>query len=106
MALQLSKEQAKEGILRAIGAGASVEEACKAVARTRKSYENYRSEDKDWARSVDEARDKRSKALAGGRSGDVYQLSFAQWRKRFLGLDTYPHQQLWIDVLEGREPEF
>lgn len=106
MALQLTKEQAKEGILKVIAAGSSVEDACKSVGRTRKSYENYRSEDKDWARRVDEARDKRSKALAAGRDGDVYQLDFAEWRKRFLGLDTYPHQQLWIDVLEGREPEF
>jgi hypothetical protein len=26
--------------------------------------------------------------------------SFADWRKEFLGQDTYPHQQAWIDLIE------
>mgnify|MGYP003296564457 CR=1 FL=1 len=61
-------------------------------------------DDKAFAASVDEARERRDKATSNGKDADLSNLSFAEWRKRFLNLDTYPHQQLWIDVLEGREP--
>ena len=104
MPKSLSMEQAKAGVLELIKSGSSVEDACRAVSRTRKAYENWRSADKEFAAAVDEARDRRSRASAAGRDADASNLSFADWRKRFLGLDTYPHQQLWIDVLEGREP--
>jgi hypothetical protein len=100
----LTMEQAKDGVLALIKQGSSVEEACKAVSRTRKSYENWRSDDKEFAAKIDEARERRNKATSAGKDADLYNLDFAAWRKRFLGLDTYPHQQLWIDVLEGREP--
>lgn len=100
----LTMEQAKEGVLALIQAGKPVEEACKAVGRSRKSYENWRSQDKDFAAKVDAARERRDRATNAGKDPGLYNLTFAEWRKRFLGLDTYPHQQLWIDVLEGREP--
>ena len=97
-------EQAKEGFILAIKTGANVEAACKAVGRSRKTYENWRTSDKDFAAKVDAARERRENAAQAGRDPDLYSLTFAEWRKRFLGLETYPHQQLWIDVLEGRKP--
>ena len=99
-----SPERAREAFLLAIKAGASVNEACAAATRSRKWYENLRSQDKDFAQRVDSARERRDAAESQGRDPSLYDLSFADWRKRFLNLDTYPHQQLWIDVLEGREP--
>ena len=104
MPKSLSMEQAKDGVLALIKQGKSVEDACRAVSRTRKSYENWRADDKAFAAAVDEARERRDKATSQGKDGDLLNLTFAEWRKRFLGLDTYPHMQLWIDVLEGREP--
>src|SRR5574337_766837 len=97
-------EQAKEGFVLAIKTGASVDAACKAVGRSRKTYENWRTKDKDFAAKVDAARERRENAAQAGRDPDLYSLTFAEWRERFLGLETYPHQQLWIDVLEGRKP--
>jgi hypothetical protein len=97
-------EQAKESFLKAIKGGASVADACESAGRSRKWYENARAVDRDFAGEVDAAREKRDKATSAGRDADLYELTFAEWRKRFLNLDTYPHQQLWIDVLEGREP--
>jgi hypothetical protein len=104
MPKSLTMEQAKAGVLALIKQGSTVDEACKSVSRSRKAYENWRSQDKAFAAEVDQARGRRDKAAAQGRDADLSNLSFAEWRKRFLGLDTYPHQQLWIDVLEGREP--
>ena len=97
-------EQAKESFLKAIKGGAGVADACESAGRSRKWYENARATDKDFATEVDAARERRDKATSAGRDADLFELTFAQWRKRFLNLDTYPHQQLWIDVLEGREP--
>ena len=99
-----TQEQAKESFLKAIKGGASVADACESAGRSRKWYENQRATDRDFAGEVDAARERREKAATLGRDADLYELTFAEWRKRFLGLDTYPHQQLWIDVLEGREP--
>jgi hypothetical protein len=50
-------------------------------------------------------------ALRLGKDRDVPEagryatMSFADFRKEFLGMDTFRHQQAWIDVLEGRDYE-
>ncbi len=101
----LSVDEAKAIILAKIGQGLKVEDACKAAGRSRKTYENYRASDAEWTRKVDEARDRFERAKAGGRDESAANIGFEEWRKRFLGRDTYPHQRMWIDVLEGRDPE-
>jgi hypothetical protein len=100
----MSKSEAQRKVVDALTMGLSVKDACAAVSRSVKSYENWRSVDKDFARACDEARERRKRALDAGKDADVYQLDFASWRKRFLGRETYDHQRQWIDVLEGREP--
>jgi hypothetical protein len=98
---------AKRAVVSAILKGDSVAKATAKVGRTVKTYEGWRSTDKDFARQVDEARARRAGAsetgLAAAARGDL-DIDFATWRKRYLGYETYPHQQQWIDVLEGREP--
>ncbi|MGL4175371.1 MAG: hypothetical protein ACRCSN_04765 [Dermatophilaceae bacterium] len=102
----LSKEDAKKRVLLLLAAGASAADAMDGVGRTRKTYENWRAEDARFAADADVARANATKAKARGQgSGEVYSLSFADWRRQFLGRETYPHQQMWIDVLEGREPD-
>lgn len=100
-----TKEQAKEHVLLLIGAGATVGDAMDSVGRTRKTYENWRAEDQAYAARVDEARLRAAKGREAKGDPELYNLSFAEWRRRFLGRETYPHQQMWIDVLEGREPD-
>lgn len=101
----LTPDQAKAGILALVKTGKSVQEACDGVGRTRKSYENYRAADPKFRSDIDNARNRRAEASQGRRDPDLYNLSFEDWRKRFLNQDTYPHQRMWIDVLEGREPK-
>lgn len=100
----LSVADAKRKVIDAIGSGLSRADAMKLVGRTVKTFENWQSEDKDFAAKIAEVRSQRERALAGGKDETVYQLGFAEWRKRFLGMETYPHQQQWVDLLEGREP--
>jgi hypothetical protein len=105
----LNVDQAKERVLLMIGSGSTVAAACEAAGRTTKTYENWRASDREFSNKADIARAKAAGAKAAGRDvgeqAQLRNLSFADWRKRFLGRDTYPHQQLWIDVLEGKEPK-
>ena len=100
----LSMEQAKRRVIDLIGAGSSVAEAMDYVDRHVKTYENWRATDPDFKKAIDAARVRRARALDAGQDPELYKLSFAEWRKRFLNRDTYPHQQMWIDLLEGRDP--
>lgn len=105
-ATRTTPEQAKESFLKAIKDGASVEDACKAATRSRKWYENVRSQDRQFAADVDAARERRTRAAVDGKDPALYDLTFAEWRLKFLGRETYPHMQNLVDVLEGRDPSW
>ena len=106
MAPSPTKEQAKRTILAQLKAGATVPDALKAAGiKSRKTYDNYRSEDPEWRGEIDAWRQRRADAKDAGKDPELYQLSFEEWRRRFLHQETYPHQRMWIDVLEGREPD-
>jgi len=96
---------AKARAIELIAQGASIVEAMRVVERTQKTYENWRAFDPEFAKAIDVVRARRRKATELGQDASVSSLSFIEWRKRYLNRDTYPHQQMWIDVLEGREPE-
>lgn len=103
---KLSVDQAKERVLLLLGAGSTVSAAMEgADGRSIKTYENWRAADKEFAKRADAARQRASRAKDAGTDPTLHTLTFADWRKRFLGQETYPHQQMWIDVLEGREPK-
>lgn len=101
----LSMAEAKEGLLREVAKGVTIEAALGVIGRSRKSYENWRAADPSFARQMDEIREARQNAKNRGTSQDDANLDFETWRKRYLKRDTYSHQRMWIDLLEGREPQ-
>jgi len=108
----LSIDQAKERALLLYAAGSSVEKAMAASGRALRTWESWRKNDKHFAEQADTVRTERAKKHTNISDPDTsasvpprHDMSFAQWRKEYLDFDTYPHQQQWIDVLEGREPE-
>ena len=103
--MPFNKEQAQDHVLLLLGSGATVGAAMDGVGRSRKTYENWRAESPAWAALADQAKLRASKAKDANGDPELYRLSFAEWRKRFLGRETYPHMQMWVDVLEGREPD-
>lgn len=103
--MKLSVDQAKQRVILMIGAGATVQAACDQAGRSSKTYETWRRDDPAFKAAIDGSRRTADSAKNNGRAPEHYQLSFAEWRKKFLGRDTYQHQQLWIDVLEGKVPE-
>src|SRR5690606_26991712 len=95
---------AKESVISSIAEGLSVEEACRIAGRAMKTYEEGRRVDKESARRVDEVREQLKqkddgKAQVKGRRD----ISFEEFRREYLGRETYPHQRAWIQALEKGE---
>ena len=82
----------------------TIEAACGSAGKSIKTYEYYRRTDKQFADKVDRTRlGLKDKQFA---SGDVHDLTFAEFRQRFLHSRTFAHQQNLVDVIEGREPSW
>jgi hypothetical protein len=99
-----SADIAKRIILGAVAQGMTIEQACGSAGKSMKTYEYYRRTDKVFSDKVDRTRlGLKDKVFA---SGDVHDISFAEFRERFLNQKTFPHQQNLVDVIEGRTPQW
>lgn len=96
--------EAKPLVLAALAEGETVTAAMARVGRLPKTYENWRRDDKEFARLVDEARRARREGRPAAETGSR-DIGFAEFRRRYLFRETYPHMQMLVDVLEGRDPE-
>jgi hypothetical protein len=97
-----SSDIAKRLILSGVAEGLTIEAATAAAGKSYKTYEYYRRTDKVFADKMDRTRlGLKDKNFA---SSDVHDLTFAEFRERYLHSKTFPHQQNLIDVIEGREP--
>jgi len=97
-----SSDIAKRLILSGVAEGLTIEAATAAAGKSYKTYEYYRRTDKVFADKMDRTRlGLKDKNFA---SSDVHDLTFAEFRERYLHSRTFPHQQNLIDVIEGREP--
>ncbi len=97
-----SSDIAKRLILSGVAEGLTIEAATAASGKSYKTYEYYRRTDKVFADKMDRTRlGLKDKNFA---SSDVHDLTFAEFRQRYLHSKTFPHQQNLIDVIEGREP--
>jgi len=99
-----SADIAKRIILGCVAEGMTIEQACASAGKSIKTYEYYRRTDKVFADKMDRTRlGLRDKSFA---SSDVHDLTFAEFRQRFLHNATFPHQQNLVDVIEGRDPSW
>jgi hypothetical protein len=99
-----SADIAKRIILSCVAQGMTIEQACGSAGKSMKTYEYYRRTDKVFSDKVDRTRlGLKDKVFA---SGDVHDISFAEFRERFLNQKTFPHQQNLVDVIEGRTPQW
>lgn len=97
-----SADIAKRVILNCVAQGMTIEQACTSAGKSMKTYEYYRRTDKVFSDKVDRTRlGLKDKSFA---SADVHDITFAEFRERFLFQKTFPHQANIVDVIEGREP--
>jgi hypothetical protein len=93
-------QAAKDKFVELIQDGLNIGPALEKVGFARKTYEEWRRKDPAFKARVDQARQLRGKreVVRGER------LGFAEWRLKYLGVETPWHQMQWVDLLEGREP--
>jgi hypothetical protein len=97
-----SADIAKRIILSAVAEGMTIEQACLSAGKSYKTYEYYRRTDKMFTDKVDRTRlGLKDKSFA---TSDVHDITFADFRQRFLNSRTFPHQQNLVDMIEGVEP--
>jgi hypothetical protein len=97
-----SADIAKRIILSAVAEGMTIEQACLSAGKSYKTYEYYRRTDKIFTDKVDRTRlGLKDKSFA---TSDVHDITFADFRQRFLNSRTFPHQQNLVDMIEGVEP--
>lgn len=96
-------EDIKMELLRHIGAGMTVANACIAVGRSVKTYEKYRAEDPEFRARLDRIRGARIEEW----QKDSEQFpDFADFSKRYLDAEVFPHMNNVVDLIEGREPSW
>ena len=98
----LSAPDAKKRLLALIEEGVTVEDACRAVGKSVKSYEYYRSSDPQFKEAIDLARI--IKKRAGVVSEDDANISFEDFRLKYLNSVTFDHQRNVTSLLEEGEP--
>ena len=98
----LSAPDAKKRLIALIEDGVTVEDACRAVGKSVKSYEYYRASDPQFKEAIDLARvlQKRKGVVAE----DDKNISFEDFRIKYLSSQTFPHQRNIISLLEDGEP--
>lgn len=90
--------EAKEIVLGAIRQGRTVDWAMTSVGRHPRTYEDWRKKDASFRDQVDLIRARRTNGV------DMPALSFEEFRRDYLGSQTFGHQSNMIAVVEGREP--
>ena len=99
-----SADIAKRIILGCVAEGMTIEAACASAGKSMKTYEYYRRTDKVFTDKVDRTRlGLKDKQFAGG---DVHDITFEEFRERFLHNKTFAHQTNIVDMIEGREPSW
>jgi hypothetical protein len=81
--------------------GHGLQEACDIMGISFKSYEYYRKTDEAFKERIDRIREFRNGGKAAVRKAVP---RFEEFSEKYLGAKIFPHQQQWIDLLEGGEP--
>lgn len=92
------KKEAQEAFLAYIAQGFPITRACKAVGRTRRTYDLWRREDPVFARKADAIR-------LGNSDPQFTEMGFVERRKLFFGHDTPVHHARMIAAMDRAEPD-
>ena len=99
-----SADIAKRIILGCVAEGMTIDAACSSAGKSMKTYEYYRRTDKIFSDKVDRTRlGLKDKQFQGG---DVHDITFTEFRKRFLHSETFAHQQNLVDMIETGKPSW
>lgn len=83
--------------------GIDMDSALAAVGKKKTALRSWLL-DGEFAAQVEEASNFGSDAIAASLGENKHKIDFATFSREFLNTEVFPHQQNWIDVLEGRTP--
>lgn len=83
--------------------GIDIDSALAAVGKKKTSLRSWLL-DGEFAAQVEEATNFGSDAIAASLGENKHKIDFATFSREFLNTEVFPHQQNWIDVLEGHDP--
>jgi hypothetical protein len=95
--------EAKTKVLSHVREGISVKQAMGLVGRQEGTLRQWLSRDAKFASALEDAKEE---GATRDLSGDKFSFEFADFSKNFLNSGVFPHQQNWVDVLEGRAPSW
>jgi hypothetical protein len=95
--------EAKTKVLSHVREGISVKQAMGLVGRQEGTLRQWLSRDAKFASALEDAKEE---GATRDLSGDKFSFEFADFSKNFLNSSVFPHQQNWVDVLEGRAPSW
>ena len=98
----MTADAAKERILQLLQDGFSVKDACASVNKSEKTYYYYISSDPEFDRAVKLLRAVQQRK--GHISDEDKEISFEDFRMKYLNSATFAHQLNVIDLIENRDP--
>lgn len=101
-----ANDVAKRTVIESITKGFTVKESLALGKRSYSWYQNAKKRDPEFGRQVELAkvlstRGSMDKDYRKDEAGE-----FQDFRRKYLQTETWPHQQCWVDLLEGREPSW
>ena len=96
--------EVKAKVIALVADGATTHQAMIAVGKKPDTVRQWMVRDKDFATALAQAKEEgEARALDGIEKEN---LPFDQFSKLFFNQEVFPHQQDWIDLLEGKEPSW
>jgi hypothetical protein len=100
----IPKEVAKGKVLHLLSQGSTITAAMGAVGRNEATFRQWTMLDEEFKAEADKAR-LAGKGFKDGLEG-IRSIGFTEFSEQFLNSKIYPHQQNWVDLIEGREPSW
>ena len=98
--------EAKVKVLELVASGATTHQAMAMVGKKPDTIRQWILRDSEFAKALAEAKERGEEATLSSLGVSKVNLSFADFSKNFLGQTVFPHHQVWIDLLEGRDPSW
>jgi hypothetical protein len=100
----LTATEAKKRLLDFIKDGLSVEDACRLTNKSTKTFYYYTKSDPDFNKELKLIRALQSRK--GQISTEDKEISFEDFRQKYLNQQTFPHQRNMIDMIESSKPSW
>lgn len=99
-------EHAKEVVIESLTKGFTVKESLEIAKRSSFWYEDNRRKDAEFKHRCEVAKAIGSKGSMPKEERLEKAGDFATFRRKYLQTETWPHQQCWVDLLEGNDPSW